>query len=717
MARESDTLRQACAPSIFSPGHNCWKTAAAGRAAFLIDAASYFDAFMSAVEGARHSILIAAWDFDSRIHLRPGRPAGYFPDELGPLLNLTVKRHRRLTCHVLVWDFARVFELERGVLPLFRHDWPTQRRIKVHFDGNHPIGAAHHQKIVVIDDSIAFCGGIDLRNKRWDTPEHLPDDPRRADRSGRHHPPFHDVQMAVDGPAAAALGDLVRERWFRSTGKRIKPPPREPHDPWPAQLAADLSNVDVAIARTDPLAVGGEAVEIEQFFLDAIAMARRSVYIENQFLSAGKIGEAIAGRLGDERGPEFVIVLPRVGAGWLLKSTMGPLRDKMMQRLRRADRYGRLRVYYPTNTGGDGPGIYVHAKVMVVDDALAIVGSANLANRSLGLDSECALAIESRGDGRRAGAIAGLRDRLLAEHLGASPEEVGQRVDGATLIGAVESLRGGRRTLRDLYEDLPAAGPDEPTHESVFDPEHAIDLEPLLEQILPEVVKEPVRATMERAAVALAVIAGLAFLWVFTLLWDLARPDLMIDYARAALSSRWQPLIAVGAFIVGGFMMLPLSVLVALSSVIFGPLKGFIYALAGAMASSALTFYAGRFVGRNMVRLIAGSRLNHISRRIAGHSIITVATASLLPLATFPVINLVAGASRVRFKYFIVGTLAGIMPVLAAFSVLGRAAETAIRRPTPLNLSVLAALVILFVIVIEWVRRLLLGPPAAGKRP
>lgn len=715
MDRADENSLHASAKSIFAPGRNCWRTAGAGRAAFLIDAASYFDAFMSAVEGARHSILIAAWDFDSRIRLRPGREPGYFPDELGPLLNLTVKRHRRLSCHVLVWDFAQVFELERGVLPLFRHDWPAQRRIKVHFDGNHPIGAAHHQKIVVIDDAIAFCGGIDLRNKRWDTPEHLPDDPRRVDHNGRPHPPFHDVQMAVDGEAAAALGDLVRERWRRATGKKIKPP-RESRDLWPAQLAPDLTDVEVAIARTDPLAKGGEAVEIEKLFLDAIAMARRTVYIEDQFLTAGRIGEAIAARLGQERGPEFVIVLPRVGAGWLLKGTMGPLRDRVLKRLKIADRHGRLRVYYPTNSGGDGPGIYVHAKVMVVDDELAMVGSANLANRSMGLDSECTLAVEARGNRRTAAAIAGLRDRLLAEHLGTSAEEVAQRLKCATLVSAVETMRGGLTTLRDLYADGPAAPEGAALEESVFDPEHAIDLEPLLEQILPEVVKEPVMATIRRAGVALCMIAAAAFLWVFTPLWDLARPDAVLDYAQAALRSPWQPLIAAGAFIVGGFMMLPLSVLVALCSVVFGPFKGFAYALAGSMMSAALTFYAGRFAGRNMVRRIAGSRLNHISRRIAGHSIITVAAASLLPLATFPVINLVAGASRVRFKYFIIGTLAGIMPMLAAFSVLGHAAETAIRRPTLLHLSALAALIALFVVVIEWVRRLLLGPPVLAKR-
>src|SRR5581483_3063816 len=99
-------------------------------------------------------------------------------------------------------------------------------------------------------------------------------------------------------------------------------------------------------------------------------------------------------------------------------------------RLREADRHGRLRVYYP-----EIPGLYeqclnVHSKLMIVDDAFVRIGSANLNNRSMGIDTECDLALESMGYARVQQGIVGLRDRLLAEHLGTTPQNVAQAVRG-----------------------------------------------------------------------------------------------------------------------------------------------------------------------------------------------------------------------------------------------------------------------------------------------
>ena len=92
-------------------------------------------------------------------------------------------------------------------------------------DGHHPVGASQHQKIVVVDDTVAFVGGFDLSKWRWDTPAHRPRDNRRIDPDGKPYPPFHDIQMAVDGPVARTLGRLARKRWLRAS--REKPIDRE----------------------------------------------------------------------------------------------------------------------------------------------------------------------------------------------------------------------------------------------------------------------------------------------------------------------------------------------------------------------------------------------------------------------------------------------------------------------------------------------------------
>jgi phospholipase D1/2 len=166
---------------ILAEGRNCWRIARAQRAAFLIDGAAYFAAFAAAAEQAQESIFIVGWDVDSRaplVHDHEGRTP---PTELGSFLNALVSRRRRLHVYILDWDFAMLFALEREPLPRLKLGWRTHRRVHFRLDGQHPVGASHHQKIVVVDDAVAFVGGIDLAIRRWDTPEHHADDPRYPD--------------------------------------------------------------------------------------------------------------------------------------------------------------------------------------------------------------------------------------------------------------------------------------------------------------------------------------------------------------------------------------------------------------------------------------------------------------------------------------------------------------------------------------------------------
>ena len=114
-----------------------------------------------------------------------------------------------------------IYTLEREFFPRYKLKWRTHKNIHFHLDGAHPAGASQHQKIVVVDDAVAFVGGFDLSKWRWDTPEHAIDNELRIDPDGKPYPPFHDVQMLVDGDAAEALGELARERWHIAAGKKI----------------------------------------------------------------------------------------------------------------------------------------------------------------------------------------------------------------------------------------------------------------------------------------------------------------------------------------------------------------------------------------------------------------------------------------------------------------------------------------------------------------
>lgn len=504
------------ATDVASPGRNCWRRVRARRVAFLIDGQNYFDALLESIERARHSIFLLGWDLHSRVRLRPDREAGAESDELGAVLDRVARRRPGLRVRILDWDFSFLMTPEREVATWLPLDWRSHERVALRLDGRHPVGACHHQKLVVVDDAVAFLGGLDLTASRWDTQEHRVPDERRRNPDGETYPPFHDIQVAVDGAAARVLGRLARRRWRRATGSAFsaRPAPwRVHHDPWPPSLRPDLVNASVAIARTEPSYAGRREVrEVQQLYGDSIAAAQRSIYIENQYLTSRAIGDALCASLAAETGPEIVVVSPRECSGWLEEGTMGLLRHRLVRRIREADRHGRFRLLYP-RLPGDEARLNVHAKVMVVDDAIARVGSANLSNRSMGFDTECDAHIEANGDPQLARGIAGFRDRLLAEHLGCEPARVADAMARTqSLFATIDQLGGGERTLAPLDVDIPAWVDAVVPEKLLTDPEEPVKSLEFIESWTPALLRDPHRrkVTPVVAALALGFIASRA---------------------------------------------------------------------------------------------------------------------------------------------------------------------------------------------------------------
>jgi phosphatidylserine/phosphatidylglycerophosphate/cardiolipin synthase-like enzyme/uncharacterized membrane protein YdjX (TVP38/TMEM64 family) len=710
--------------AILIEGRNCWRMADAGRIAFLIDGADYFAAFAVAVSRSQHSILAAGWDMDSRTRLfQDDRPRD-LPVELGTFMDAVVARRRGLHAHLLNWDFHTVFALDREALPVIKWELKTHRRVHFRLDENHPAMGSHHQKIVAIDDAIAFAGGLDLTESRWDTPEHRVPDPRRVTSAGESYPPFHDVMMAVDGEAAAAVGDLFRERWRRATGKRLRRPARPEGDPWPPDLVPNLENARVAVARTLP-ALGGEPEvrEVETLFLDSIAAARRFLYIENQYLTSHSIGTAIAARLQEEDGPEIVIVLPRVSSGIFEETTMGVLRSRLLRRLRAADRFGKLAVYCPVPDGDPDGSVNVHSKVMIVDDALVRVGSANLTNRSMGLDSECDLAVESGGDAKIESAIAAFRSRLLGEHLGMDPGKVAQSLAAAgSLIGTIEALRGPGRTLIPLSGDVPEWQDRLLPEAALIDWERPVDSEELLREILPG-FRESMRPGLVRGAVLLLTILAMGAAWVWTPLREWIDLESVTRIAVSINEMPAAPLLAVGAYVVGGLVVFPVTLLILATVFAFGPVAGFAYSLLGCVLSGVTTYGIGKALGRGPVQRFAGRRLRRLGRILRRRGLISMTAVRLVPVAPFTVVNVAAGAFNVRFFDFALGTLLGMAPGIFAIAVFGERLEYAIRSPGAGNFAVLGVLVALIVLASGWIRKRLgreeqpSGASGGGERP
>jgi phosphatidylserine/phosphatidylglycerophosphate/cardiolipin synthase-like enzyme len=432
--------------SIVEAGRNCWRISRAECATVIVDAADYYHHIGRAMADAERRIFIIGWDFDTRIALEPdekgrGETLGHF------FLRLAHERPGR-EIDVLKWNFGALKQFLRPAAVIWLYRWWRTKRIEMRFDSAHPPGCSHHQKIVVIDDSLAACGGIDITTHRWDRSDHRDNDPHRTGPDGKPYCPWHDATMLMRGPVANDLSELGRERWQLATDEELKA--IEPgDDDWPKGLPVMFKHVDIAISRTHAAYRDtAEVREIEKLYLDMIASARRFIYFENQYFTSAKIAACIAARLEEPNPPEIVLVMPRSAEGWLEQAAMDGARLKLMAAIGHKDPGNRFRIYVPVTGGGED--IYVHAKVGIVDDRLLRVGSSNLNNRSMGLDSECDVTIDAALPANRdtGPAITALRHRLLAEHLGCSEKQFAEAEHQASsMVDAIEALRGNGKTL------------------------------------------------------------------------------------------------------------------------------------------------------------------------------------------------------------------------------------------------------------------------------
>lgn len=681
--------------NLLVPGRNCWRIDRAHRASWLVDGDEYFSAVRSALTQAQGTIFIIGWDIDSRMRLVPSGANDGFPEPLGDFLAALLAARPQLNAYILSWDYALLFALEREWLTELRLASRTQRRLSFQLDDRHPAGASHHQKLIVVDDAVAFVSGFDLTRNRWDTSEHRTNDPKRRNADGSAYAPFHDIGMVVDGDVAFALGELARERWHTATGRHARHREsgvRPRH--WPLRMEPHLVDVDVAIARTEPRFEGRPGVfEVRDLHLDAIAAAKYSLFAENQYFTSRTIATALEARLREPDGPDIVVVSPSTQSGWLETSTMGVLRSRIHGDLVRADPGDRYRVYCPWIEDGAGETacLNVHSKVLIADDELLTIGSANLSGRSMGLDTECNLAIEAKNDERTSRAIASLRNRLLGEHLDRDAAEVEETVRArGRLIAGIDALRGSGRSVKPLAagttEDWSALVPDH----SVLDPEEPIDTERLMEEVFSRGEKRPLAARSLVILVVIVALCALALAWRYTPLRDFVNAESLARVSEQFAQSPFAPLGVVVAYVVGGLVMVPVTAMIAATGIVFGPLQGFVYALVGETLAAIAIYFLGRKLGRATVRRVAGKRINALSRRIAKRGLIAVVLVRVLPVAPFTIINLIAGASHISFRDFLLGTIIGMAPGTLVLVLFVDRIVAAVRDPGPLSFALVA---------------------------
>jgi len=423
---------------------------APARSGVLIDAAAYYRALADALDHAERFVLITGWQIDTRVPLRrdPGEPCE--AHSLAAVLKRACQRSPGLQIRILPWDFNPVYLIDREWASAERFEAIAPGQIECVWDSHHAPSASQHEKMVIIDGDLAFVGGIDLCDHRWDDRRHLPVDPRRCDLDGQPCGPYHDVMAVVRGPIVADLTASFRDRWALAADTRLDglEPSPSPHA-WPTFPNEHvIPTRQVAIVRTRGLGPEGEDIPeagIQELLVPALHAAERLVYVETQYFTSRVLVDALASRFLDPNKPrmEVVFLLPARTEGVLEQAAVqGPQRAALLYLTQLAARQGHAvgafcPAVMPTNLSTEDPEAppmtYVHSKLVIVDDQFLCLGSANLTNRSMGVDSEMNLAWVADGEEQER-AIGALRTKLLSEHVGLSDD------DGADVFGADGAL-------------------------------------------------------------------------------------------------------------------------------------------------------------------------------------------------------------------------------------------------------------------------------------
>ena len=649
--------------SILIPGDTVWRRCKAGRLAILNDAAAYFAALRAALLLATRQVYIVGWDTHSLTRLvgPSGQADDGYPQELGAFLKALLDARPELRIDILSWDFPALYAAEREWNTPAKFAAGAPDRLSFCFDASLPLGSSQHQKIVVIDGLLAFSGGLDLTIRRWDTSAHAADDPLRADPDGKPYPPFHDVQCMVDGEAAASLTELVQGRWC-AAGCMVTSSPVVSGDRWPASVPVQARSMTVGIARTGIATAGEPAVqEVARLFEASINAADRFIYIENQFISAVDIARLLVQRMLDVPQLRVLIVTPKLHSSWFESQAMQSGRCGFIAQFAEAGVMDRVRFLYPSTQGADGAAaIMVHSKVMITDDRFLRIGSANLNNRSMGADTECDLAFEATSEAQQK-VIARFRRQMIGHFCGADAREIEE--NEADLFGYLDHLAASDRE-KSLQPIDPAAmeGGIATVVQPVADPREPLHLDRAANRMW-------TARTILAVLGLVAALAGLALAWQYTSLKDFA--DVGFVSSMISQRSQFAPLLAIAAFVVGGLVVFPVLVLIAATAAALGPWMGFVSAGIGVLLSALTLFLIGRFLGHARLQRLLGRRAARIQRRVIGKGVVAVAMIRMVPIAPFSVVNLVAGASELSLRDFMLGTVLGMAPGIAVMAALG----------------------------------------------
>ena len=699
--------------SIFKQGENCWATSQASFATPLIDCGNYYKALHSAILKAKHSIFIVGWDIDSRIRLLRGEDEANSeaPSVVSDLLAWKAEQNPDMKIYLLRWDSSLAFFAQREMWAKEVWDEKTPDNVLTELDDTIPMGGSQHQKIIVIDDELVFSGGMDISTNRWDTRDHPIESEERNGPDGPYTP-LHDVQIVSAGPVVARFSELVRWRWLRVAEEKpitIREDAKTDIDAplpeaWPEDYAPWFRKVDCALARTIPFMDEVEPVqEVRHMLLDLISEAERIIYIENQFTSRQEIAEALNRRMKEKPDLHVVVVSSYEPKGKFECEAFWAGRIEFKKILEKGVDPERVVMTYSSITDEHGQHATkrIHSKVMTIDDRYAVIGSSNISNRSMSLDTEIDMVLFGNNEENRR-EVARIRNDLLAEHTGRTVEQVAALMEEPNPVRALmEGQLAHGYVLTQVHDEIFT---DQETGQNFFsrlsDPEEPLipPLPTLGGEAMP--IRNPRRRTI-MIGIGVMVIAALAAALVIASQFI---PWLSTDNINAFLEESRGTYFALPTvlmvYVVGGFFFFPVTVMSLAVSAIFGPIWGPLYGILGALLSSASMFGVGKVAGNAGLRKIGGPKVEAVDAKLKTSGIVGVAAIRMLPIAPFSLVNLVAGISSIGLMQFLVGTFLGMFPPMIAKGLVGDSITQIFRNPSPETISYLVGGIVLWGLMI-----------------
>lgn len=687
---------------VFRPGDNCWAVSRASHAAVLVDYANYYEALHQAIGKAKKSVFVLGWDIDLRIELLRGRDAREGqPTTFFDLICEKACANPDIQIYLNKWDYSVFFMQQRE--PMWRHKWRKCDLPNVHvcLDSMVPLGGCHHQKIILVDDEIAFWGGMDVALGRWDKRQHHPVNALRRDPGGLPEPekehkfgPYHDIQAVLAGPAVADVARWVRHRWRAASD--VIPRPFDPPEgnalpaSWPDKFPPVFENVPVAIARTLPPTRNSDTVkEIERLYAAEIEKAEEFIYIENQYLTCQSVAAALNRALHRNPRLRVLAVSCHTPQGYMERKVMWAGRTDFYDTLVKGGMAGQVGLAYPvSHENGIEKSVHIHSKIMVIDDKYLHIGSSNIAHRSMGLDSEFDITLIG-ADAAARKQIAATRNDLIREHSGREIADIQTLIsDGASVARFFNDVPTSRQHLRPIDTDKYRGEKWAKLAQFFGDPKG-----PWL-PTWGQFRRARWRGGLDRIKVPLIVCAVLAavltMLWTYTPMREYTSVEGAVAMLKKLSASPWSLVYATGLYTLGGVLFFPITAMTAACVVVFGPLKGVAVSFLGAILSGLIGLLAGRWLGHGWIEKKFGRKAKLTMEKVRDAGVTGIALIRVVPAAPYPLSNMLFGAAKVSVVTFVVGTVLGLAPGKLALALTGDGIMKIIEKPNAENMFYLA---------------------------